>query len=126
MSDLKRAASLAPSDEAVANALAQAVAAAQAAGISVDDAPEPLPPADEPVEQIFTPRAAAAGGGVINEAAMAQMRQAIRNNPDMMKTMADVRTQTGGLVKRGATAHAHRVFTRGLLSSATPSRPCQT
>lgn len=93
VSDLKRALSLSPQDEVVAKALADANAAAEAAGVTVEDAPlEPLPPA---VEQIVTPGAAAAasraGAPMINEDAIAQMRQAMRNDPEIMKTMADVR-----------------------------------
>ena len=90
VADLKRAASLAPGDEGVAKALSEAKAAALAAGIAVDDTPEALPPPVE--EHIVTPGAAAAArnGPVMNEAAMAQMRQAMRSNPELMKTMADV------------------------------------
>ena len=94
VSDLKRAASLAPGDEGVAKALGEAKAAAQAAGLAMDDSVEPLPPVEE---HVVTPGAAAAagsGGPLVNEAALAQMRQAMRSNPDMMKSMADVRVRT--------------------------------
>jgi hypothetical protein len=93
VSDLARASSLSPEDTIVGSALKEAREAAAAAGVEVEQGtPAPLP-ADEP-EQLWTPGAAAAASNAsmpsMNPAALNNMREQMRSNPDMMKNMSDM------------------------------------
>jgi hypothetical protein len=95
VADLSRAAALAPDDASVAAALADARAAAASAGVDVSSAAADASAAvaavaaDEPDDEpplLVDSNAPPA----MDAAALAKAREAMRSNPDMMKSMGDM------------------------------------
>ena len=96
VADLSRAAALAPDDASVAAALADARATALAAGVDVSSAAGDASAAvaaaasEEESDDDLPPLVGTNAPPVVDPAALAKAREAMRSNPDMMKNMGDM------------------------------------